>query len=329
MSYAPMDAAPDADETEADSEAFTWDIEEISLDVANGLVPFLGQAINIYDTITCMMTLHESTSAEDQMQAKFDLVLALVGWTPGPGGGVKKTIRYVNKYPGLFAPRLFDALRMDCHRVGIHTSAELLLDKLFDPVGLKNQLGTIQSAIEGSWLYDDLPAEGRLALSTCMSKVRAELPAMMKLVTLKLDHWKTEQRNNAAQPRPASAPVLPTLPKSGQTTHYVEFNHHWPDLTPVAGGAYRAEFADGTVRVGKLDAKGHARLENIPHGVVKVYFGEDPTPFTPDSVKDVGKTTLEKVLNELENHDYAIEPDDVESLLYCMAGKDVQSDLFR
>ena len=328
MSDAPAATALEADEAETDYADISSTIEEISPDVANGLIPFLGQAINIYDTIACMMTLHDSTSAEDQMQAEFDLVLALVGWMPGPGGGVKKTIRHVNKYPGFFAPMLFDALRMDCHRVGIHTSPELLLDKLFDAACLKNQLGTIQGAIEGSWLYDDLPAEDRLALSTCMSKVRAELPAMVTLVTLKLAHWKTEQRNNAAQPRPSSAPVLPSPSKSGQTTNFVEFNHHWPDLTPVAGGAYRAEFADGTVRVGKLDAKGHARLENIPQGVVKVYFGEDPTPFTPDSVQDVGKTTLEKVLNELENHGYAVDPDDVESLLYCMAGKDIQLELF-
>lgn len=122
----------------------------------------------------------------------------------------------------------------------------------------------------------------------------------------------------------SSAPVLPPLPKADQIKNFVEFNLHWPDLTPVAGGAYRAEFADGTSRIGKLDAKGHARLENIPQGAVKVYFGEDPTPFTPDSVKDAGKTTLENVLNELKKHGHSIDPDDVESLLYSMAGRDIQ-----
>ena len=122
----------------------------------------------------------------------------------------------------------------------------------------------------------------------------------------------------------SSAPVLPPLPKVDQIKNFIEFNHHWPDLTPVAGGAYRAEFADGTSRIGKLDAKGHARLENIPQGAVKVYFGEDPKLFTLDSPKDAGKTTLENVQNDLKKYGHLIDSDDVEALLYSMAGRDIQ-----
>lgn len=232
MSDAPATTAPQAGETQTDSAAIASAIEEISVAVATGLVPFLGQAINIYDTITCMLTLHNSTSAEDQMEAKFDLVLALVGWIPGAGGGVKKTIRIVNKHPERFAPILFDVLRMVCDKVGIHTSPELLLDKLFDAVGLKNQLGTVQSAIEGSWLYDDLPVEGRLALSTCMSTVRAQLPAMVMLVTLKLAHWKTKQRNNAARVNGPQGKVNPAEKKPDKKDPKVaEAGHNAPMLT--------------------------------------------------------------------------------------------------
>ncbi|PHV15983.1 hypothetical protein CSQ90_15870 [Janthinobacterium sp. BJB303] len=232
MSDAPATSAPQAAETPTDSAAITSAIEEISVAVATGLVPFLGQAINIYDTITCMLTLHNSTSAEDQMEAKFDLVLALVGWIPGAGGGVKKTIRIVNKHPERFAPILFDVLRMVCDKVGIHTSPEFLLDKLFDAVGLKNQLGTVQSAIEGSWLYDNLPAEGRLALSTCMSTVRSQLPAMVMLVTLKLTHWKTKQRNNAAQAAGPQGKVNPVEKKPEKNDPKVaETGHNAPTLT--------------------------------------------------------------------------------------------------
>ncbi|SEO09742.1 hypothetical protein SAMN05428959_104638 [Duganella sp. CF517] len=232
MSDVPATTAPQAGETQTDSAAITSAIEEISVAIATGLVPFLGQAINIYDTITCLLTLHNSTSAEDQMEAKFDLVLALVGWIPGAGGGVKKTIRIVNKHPERFAPILFDVLRMVCDKVGIHTSPEFLLDKLFDAAGLKNQLGTVQSAIEGSWLYDDLPAEGRLALSTCMSTVRAQLPAMVMLVTLKLAHWKTKQRNNAAQAFGPQSKVNPAEKKPEKKDPKVaEAGHNAPTLT--------------------------------------------------------------------------------------------------
>ncbi|MYN18764.1 hypothetical protein GTP81_18605 [Rugamonas sp. FT107W] len=232
MSDAPATTAPQAGETQTDNAAIASAIEEISVAVATGLVPFLGQAINIYDTITCMLTLHNSTSAEDQMEAKFDLVLALVGWIPGAGGGVKKTIRIVNKHPERYAPILFDVLRMVCDKVGIHTSPEFLLDKLFDAVGLKNQLGTIQSAIEGSWLYDDLPAEGRVALSTCMSTIRAQLPAMVMLVTLKLAHWKTKQRNNAAQVIGPQGKVNPAEKKPEKKDPKVaEAGHNAPMLS--------------------------------------------------------------------------------------------------
>lgn len=71
-------------------------VEEISAAVAAGLVPFLCQAINIYDTIESLLSLNNSHSAEAQAEAKFDLVLALVGWIPGAGAGVKRTIRIVN-----------------------------------------------------------------------------------------------------------------------------------------------------------------------------------------------------------------------------------------
>lgn len=45
-----------------------------------------------------------------------------------------------------------------------------------------------------------MPAEGQGAIRSSMTMVRAELPAMLLLVTLKLAHWKTKQRNNAAVP---------------------------------------------------------------------------------------------------------------------------------
>ena len=174
-------------------------VEEIGTAVAAGLVPFLGQAINVYDTIESLLTLHRSQGADAQAEAKIDLVLALVGWIPGAGGGVKKTIRIVNKNPARYAPILFDVLRMVCVKLGIKTSPESLLDKLFDAAGLKAILGTVQSSVEKSWAYEQMPSEGQQVLSSTMSMVRASLPAMLMLVTMKLMHWKKMQRNTAAR----------------------------------------------------------------------------------------------------------------------------------
>ncbi len=71
---------------------------------------------------------------------------------------------------------------------------------------------------------------------------------------------------------------LPSLPvgSAGVAPLELELNHHWPDLTPVAGAPYRVVFADGTQRTGTLDSQGHAKLTGIPAGHVDVFYGEDP-----------------------------------------------------
>ncbi|MDE2430439.1 MAG: hypothetical protein KGM99_17070 [Burkholderiales bacterium] len=196
--------------TPADQAAIAEAMQDIGVAVATGLVPFLGQAINIYDTVECLLRLHNSTQPTEEMEAKFDLVLALVGWVPGAGAGVKKTIRIVNKHPDRYVPILFDVLRLITDKIGIKTSPEALLDKLFDASGLKAYLGTVQSSIESSWVYEELPQQGQMAISSGMTLVRAELPAMVMLVTVKLVHWKKQQRNNASQLIGTRAKTSPT-----------------------------------------------------------------------------------------------------------------------
>lgn len=104
----------------------------------------------------------------------------------------------------------------------------------------------------------------------------------------------------------------------------MEFNHHWPDLTPVAGGAYRAVFSDGTSKEGMLDEKGFARLENIPPGTVQVYYGEDPRPYSPPEVKDLGTITLSAIQDDFKKLGYEADADDIEYLLRVLAGRSFQ-----
>lgn len=174
-------------------------MEEIGAAVAAGLVPVVGQAINVYDTVECLLALYNSKGAEAQNEAKFDLVLALVGWIPGAGGGVKKTIRIVNKNPDRYAPILFDVLRMVCLKLGIYTSPELLLEKLFDAGKLSSVLTIAQTSVETSWVYERMPQAGQHTLSITMAAVRDSLPAMVMLVTTKLTRWKRLQRNTSAR----------------------------------------------------------------------------------------------------------------------------------
>lgn len=239
-------------------------VEEIGTAVAAGLVPFLGQAINIYDTIESLLTLHNSQGAEAQAEAKFDLVLALVGWIPGAGGGVKKTIRIVNKNPARYAPILFDVLRMVCLKLGIQTSPETLLDKLFDAAGLKAILGTVQSSVENSWAYEQMPSEGQQALSSTMTMVRVALPSMLLLVTVKLMHWKRMQRNTAAR-SPGARGKDPAAPKPA-TAH----------PTTAQGGANSPSHVPGNTTGNAV--LGTASLAAISNDVIGI-LGEHITDY--------------------------------------------------
>lgn len=85
----------------------------------------------------------------------------------------------------------------------------------------------------------------------------------------------------------SNAAGMESLPEGlvANKSNWMELNHHWPDLTPVAGAAYRVIFADGSTREGTLDHNGYARLEGIPSSSAQVYFGEDPRHWEPEPVR--------------------------------------------
>lgn len=120
----------------------------------------------------------------------------------------------------------------------------------------------------------------------------------------------------------SSAPTLPYLPQHGALKNFAEINHHWPDLTPVVGGAFLAIFANGSRREGKLDDKGHARLEDIPPGHMKVLFGEDSRPYERPEVAYAGKTTLEGVLDEMRQQGYGTGREELDLLIRNLTGRD-------
>lgn len=62
---------------------------------------------------------------------------------------------------------------------------------------------------------------------------------------------------------------------------WLELNLHDHNLSPIAHAAYRVEFVDGSAQEGVLNAQGHARLEDVPAGNARVYYGEDPRPYEP------------------------------------------------
>jgi type VI secretion system secreted protein VgrG len=78
-----------------------------------------------------------------------------------------------------------------------------------------------------------------------------------------------------AGPQSASS-ELPALPHPDHIANNIELNFRYDDLDAVPNAAYIVTFANGAVRKGTLDGKGHALLTNVPSGEYTVELGEDP-----------------------------------------------------
>jgi hypothetical protein len=196
---------PGQGQTDAERAAALKDAAiELGTAIALGLVPYLGQAIDLYDTVASLWAQHGAKEGEAKDDAKFDTVLALIGWIPGPGDGVKKSLRLVNKDPRRYAPILFDLLRKVLEICQIDTSPEALLDELFDAGKLRASLDDIRTAIEQSPLFQKLSPEAQDTLRRMMRIVQAELPAMVGIVQRRLLKWRRMQRNSSARVAAAS-----------------------------------------------------------------------------------------------------------------------------
>lgn len=172
---------------------------ELGQAIALGLVPYLAQAIDVYDTVESLWALHGAETEPAKEEAKFDLILALIGWIPGPGDGVKKTLRLVNKEPERFAPILFDLLRKVLEICRIDTSPETLLDELFNASKLRADIDKIRQAIENSELFARLSPESQSTIKQGLHYVQAELPALIGIVERRLLRWKKLQPNSSAR----------------------------------------------------------------------------------------------------------------------------------
>ena len=80
------------------------------------------------------------------------------------------------------------------------------------------------------------------------------------------------------------------LDSAKANTSWLELNLHHDNLEPVPHAPYRVEFGNGAIREGVLDEKGFARLEDVPPGPSKIYYGEDPRSFELEPIKVVKST---------------------------------------
>lgn len=178
--------------------AYNEALTELAKGIALGAVPFLGQAIDAYDTVESSIRLYNEQSAEGKEEAQFDLLLAIIGWVPGPGDGLKKSLRIVNRDPQRFAPVLFDLLRFVLQECGVKTSPEELLAQVFNAGALRAELEEIISGVKGSSAFQSLPAWLQTAVLTVLATSRDNMPMLLGIVEKRLNKWKRLQRNSAA-----------------------------------------------------------------------------------------------------------------------------------
>ncbi|ULT73585.1 hypothetical protein [Pseudomonas sp. BC42] len=298
-------------------------------------LPLLTQELNAYDCIQAIFELDAINNPKDEEDAFFDLALALIGWIPGPGQGLKILLRLINHAPQLHAEKLFDMIRYALMACRLKTSPEQLLEKCLDPMRLAEELPEIIRGVSASSTFNGLtPQQQRLVLHN-LNEACEHTEFLMASVQERIAPWIAEQRNNSAAahsrgpalvPKPQSSlePRATTLTPAPQPAsqdaaslaqdinqglehltgegHWLELNLHYPNLEPVSGAAYRAVFSDGSQAEGSLDEEGFARLEGIPEGPVKIYYGEDPRPYLRQPIKALAADAqqLEEELEELD-----------------------------
>lgn len=201
-----------ADETNRQA-AYQEAVTELAKGIALGAVPFLGQAIDVYDTIESAIRVHQSDTPESKETAQFDLVLAIIGWVPGPGDGVKKSLRLVNRNPERFAPVLFDFLRFVLEECGIRTSPEELLAKIFNAQALQSQIDEIIAGVKDSSAFNALPRSVQIAILDILVVARDNFPSLLGIVERRLLKWRGKQRNNSAMTGESRKPAESNKPE--------------------------------------------------------------------------------------------------------------------
>ncbi len=208
------------------SDAYQEAAVELAKGIALGAVPFLGQAIDAYDTIESSIVLYNSESTSGKEDAQFDLLMAIIGWIPGPGDGLKKSMRIVNKDPERYAPVLFDLLRFVLQECGIKTSPEELLKQVFDAGKLRGELDDIITGVKGSSTFQGLPNWAKTSVVTVLAASRDNMPAIVGVVEKRLVKWKGMQRNSSAASSGSSHPKRVEKPASKDTTVAAQGNEN-------------------------------------------------------------------------------------------------------
>lgn len=173
---------------------------EVGKSVAIGLLPFVGQAIDIYDTAYAAYDIYNSQDAkgEQRDEAYFNMAMAAIGWIPGPGDGIKKTLKTINKNPQKYAPLLLDAVRQALYSAGYKVDPYQFLMDSIDAGRIRAIINGAKSDIAGSSIYQRCPAMVQTSMMAGMGMASQSVPMMVGVVERKVKTWlKLTPRNTA------------------------------------------------------------------------------------------------------------------------------------
>lgn len=158
-------------------------------------------------------------------------------------------------------------LRRDAYREATPVSpsfARRVLERYFhDDASSRRSLRALHAelgASPGPWFQDH----------HVLAALLRDLEGLGRLVLLKWPYWPPTDAHVAEKAEPA--PVQP-LPEQEAPTHWVGLELKDDAGEPLAGQAYELQLPDGSVRRGKLDANGAARVTGLPtRGTCRVRF---------------------------------------------------------
>jgi hypothetical protein len=194
-------------------------MEEIGKSVALGLVPFVGQAIDIYDTAYAAYDLYNCTEANDDQkeEAYFGMAMAAIGWIPGPGDGIKKTLKTVNKHPEKYAPLLLDAVRQALYTAGYKVDPYQFLMDSINAGKIKSIINGAKADIVDSSVFKRCPTLVQQGMIAGLGLASQSIPAVVGVVEKRVKKWlKVAPKSTASSQHLDHAKAPPTKQQGGK-----------------------------------------------------------------------------------------------------------------
>ncbi|MBT0571854.1 hypothetical protein KIK84_16180 [Curvibacter sp. CHRR-16] len=236
---------------------------DIATSVALGMVPFLGQAIDIYDTLHAAYDLYTSSNASQEAKEEvyFDLALAAIGWIPGPGDGIKHTLKTINKNPKKYAPLLLDAVRQALYAAGYKVDPHQFLMDSISQGKIREIINGVKSDIAHSSVYKRCDPHMQQAVMIGIDMAAQSLPMVVGIVERKVQTWlKVNPKSTAAKHNTAPVHEAKSAPPAQVGNKKSEVGSQ--------GKANPAKVLNGTLNAAEI------AIVNLPHNQKQESIGE-------------------------------------------------------